>query len=86
MIVLLAIAVFVATACVDFAHGRYIGNFVRGRAHGAARWSSTQIACASVGFVLAVKFTLWLVPFEIAGTYVGTWAATKWDVANRPRG
>lgn len=71
--VALGLMVMIATAAVDFAHARYVRSLVGARRHSAARWSVVQGAASAVGFVLAVKVTLWLIPFELAGLYLGTW-------------
>ncbi len=66
-----------STMAVDFAHARYVVELVAGRRHAAARWSATQGVVSSVGFVLAVKVSLWLLPFEILGLYLGTLLGAK---------
>ncbi len=38
----------------------------------AARWSVVQWAAASVGFVVAVRVSIWLLPFEGLGLWLGT--------------
>jgi hypothetical protein len=44
----------------------------RGPLHIAARWSLVQWGAATVGFVLAVRVTMWLLPFEGLGLWIGT--------------
>lgn len=38
----------------------------------AALWSVGQWSAASVGFVVAVKVSIWYLPFEAAGLAAGT--------------
>lgn len=75
--------VFVCSCLVDFAHARYVQSVhqtsiareyqERQKArHHAAAWSLGQWMSATVGFVVAVKLTLWALPFEAAGLYLGT--------------
>lgn len=71
-LILLAVAVAVATTAVDYAHARYVQALVAGRQHAAARWSVAQWAATSVGFVVAVKYSLLILPAEAVGLYVGT--------------
>jgi O-antigen/teichoic acid export membrane protein len=77
VIVFVGVLVTISTMAVDFAHARYVAELVSGRAHAAARWSAGQGAAATIGFVLAVKVSMWLVPFEILGLYLGTWLGAK---------
>lgn len=73
----LGLAVLVSSAAIDYAHARYVQALGAGRRHGAARWSVVQWAAASVGFVIAVKVSVWLLPFEAAGLYLGTLLAVR---------
>jgi hypothetical protein len=72
MIVVLAILVFTASACLDFAHTRYVQAVQANKAWLAAMWSVLQWMAATVAFVVAVKISLWLLPFEALGLAVGT--------------
>lgn len=72
MIVLLGLVVFVSAAALDFAHTRYVQAVQVADRHRAARWSVVQWTAATVGFVVAVKVSLWILPFEAAGLYAGT--------------
>lgn len=40
--------------------------------HAASRWSVVQWGAATVGFVVAVKVSIWFVPFEGLGLKLGT--------------
>lgn len=83
--VLLAVLVTVTMAMVDFAAARYtiamadvrLGRGVtrpwwRTAKHRASAWSVVQWAAAAVGFVVAVRVSMWLLPFEGLGLYIGT--------------
>lgn len=72
----LAVAVTASMACVDYASARYV-QAVQARRRGAASfWTVAQWAATSVGFVAAVKFTFWLLPFEPLGLFLGSWLGT----------
>ncbi len=77
MIVLLGIVVFFSAMGIDWANTRYVMEVARGRAHKAAFWSVMQWTSSLVGFLIAVKLTLWLLPVECAGLYVGTWLSMR---------
>ena len=74
-----ALLVTVTMAMVDFAHAKYSLAMVevrrggRSYLHQAARWSVVQWGAAAVGFVVAVRVSMWFLPFEAAGLYIGTW-------------
>lgn len=74
----LAVLVTATMAAVDYAHARYsiamqdVRRGVVGALHRAARWSVVQWGAAAVGFVLSVRVTMWLLPFEALGLYLGT--------------
>lgn len=69
----LAALVTIASACIDFASARYFRAMEDKDVHRAARWSVGQWVPAAVGFVVAVKVSMWLLPFEAIGLYLGTW-------------
>lgn len=70
--------VFCAMAMVDFAHTRYVQAVHDRDAELAARWSVVQWGSSIVGFVVAVKVSMWALPFEAAGLYYGTkWALRR---------
>ena len=70
--ILLAILVFTAAVSLDFCHARYVQSVQANRACMAAMWSVLQWSAATVAFVVAVKVSLWLLPFEAIGLAVGT--------------
>src|SRR5260221_10499661 len=69
---LLCLVVFVSSAVIDYAHARCIVAISDCAGHRAARWSITQWAGSTIGFIIAVKVTFWVIPFEAAGLYTGT--------------
>lgn len=69
---LLCFTVFLSATLIDFAHARCVVAIQAGAAHRAAGWSMLQWAGATVGFMIAVKVTFWVLPFEAAGLYAGT--------------
>ncbi len=78
----LALLVTVTMGTVDYAHARYslaMADVRRGEParHRAARWSVVQWAAASVGFVVAVKVSIWFLPMEAVGLYLGTWFGSR---------
>jgi len=72
MTVLLGILVFTAATCLDFCHTRYVRSVQENKAWTAAMWSMLQWSAATVAFVVAVKVSLWLLPFEMLGLGFGT--------------
>lgn len=77
MTILLAIAVFASAAMIDYAHARYARAVTGGRVHAAAIWSVAQWCAGTVGFVIAVRVTMWMLPLEAAGLYTGTFVALR---------
>lgn len=75
--VALGVLIFVASFAIDYAHARYLGAVAAGKSVRAANWSLAQWLAATIGFVVAVKVSLWVLPFEAAGMYAGTLAAIK---------
>jgi hypothetical protein len=72
----------VTMACVDYAHARYnhaladARRGVVGAEHRAGCWSVGAWIPATICFVVAVKVSLWMLPFETIGLYVGSrWGA-----------
>lgn len=74
---LLALAIFAASAAIDYANAKYVLAVGERQRHRAARWSVAQWAAGLFGFIVAVKFTLWLLPAEALGMYVGTFISVK---------
>jgi hypothetical protein len=70
--VLTCAAVFLAAVTIDYSHARCVAALVDGRRVPAALWSVCQWMGATVGFVVAVKLSLWVLPFECLGLFVGT--------------
>jgi hypothetical protein len=77
MMILLAIAVFASAFLIDFAHARYALARDQGDRVRASLWSVAQWCSASVGFAVAVKVSLWYLPFEGAGLFLGTFVAMR---------
>lgn len=87
----LAVLVTMTMAAVDYAHAGYSLAMIEHRKdprkdlrwwhrplHVAARWSVAQWGAAAVGFVVAVRVSMWLLPFEGLGLYLGTtWGGTR---------
>ena len=74
---LLGLLVFVAATCIDYAHARHVQSVMAQQASRAALWSVFQWGAATVGFVIAARITLWVLPFEAAGLYLGTILAVR---------
>lgn len=70
--ILIAIGLFCSSCMIDFAHARYVRANMESRRFHAANWSALQWCAGTVGFVVAIKIGLWLLPCEVAGLYVGT--------------
>lgn len=75
--VLLGLLVFASSAAIDFAHAKYAYAREAGCRWCAAGWSIVQWSAASVGFVVAVRVSLWLLPAEALGLACGTLIAVK---------
>lgn len=71
-LIILGVVVFVSSACIDFANTRYVRAVGDDEANKAALWSILQWVSSLVGFLVAVKITLWMLPVEMLGLYVGT--------------
>jgi hypothetical protein len=69
---MLGVLVFCATCALDYAHTNYVMAVHDRRRYKAAAWSVLQWCAATIGFVVAVKVSLYLLPFEALGLYVGT--------------
>ncbi len=75
--VLIALVVFVTSAAVDYAHAQYARHRDAGRAVVSALWGVGQWAATSVGFVVAVRVSLWYLPCEAIGLATGTFIAVR---------
>lgn len=84
---LLALVVFVATAAVDYLYARYTRALADEgtSAHAKARWSVALGVTSSIGFIVAVKVTLWTLPFEALGWYAGTYCAARGSISRHER-
>ncbi len=69
---LLAIAMFMCAALIDFAYARQTIATTSGRALAAANWRAIAYSFGCFGWLVAIKIGLWLLPFELAGLYLGT--------------
>ncbi len=79
MTVYLFCLVFVSATCLDFCAANYI-MAVEGRsAWKASVWSTLQWFSSAVGFVVAIKVSLWALPAEVlglaTGSYLSVWRA-----------
>lgn len=72
MSVWLFLTVFVSAACLDFCCSNYIMAVEARKAYRAALWSSLQWLAGIVGFLVAVKVSLWALPAEVSGLACGT--------------
>ncbi len=77
VIILLAIAVFFSAAILDYCNTKYVLNVAEGNAVKAGLWSVFQWLSSLVGFLIVVKVTLWLLPVEAIGLFVGTWFSMR---------
>lgn len=68
----LGLLVLASSAAIDFAHTRYVQAVQACRRHRAAAWSVLQWTGGTIGFVVAVKVSFWLLPLEAIGLYLGT--------------
>lgn len=69
---LLCLLVLISATLIDFAHARCVVAIAQRAPYRAAVWSLLQWAGATVGFIVAVKVTFWVLPFEALGLYIGT--------------
>jgi len=70
--ILLAIAMFVCAALIDFAYARQTIATTKGRALVSANWRALSYSLGCFGWLVAVKIGVWLLPFELVGLYMGT--------------
>lgn len=86
MFALLAILVFVSAVLIDVCNTQYVKAVARNQPHQAAVYSVLQWVSSLIGFIIAFKVTLWLLPFEALGLYVGTRLSMDWwDRVKVPR-
>jgi hypothetical protein len=77
MTVLLAILVTCTMMVLDYCHARYTRAMMAGEGLKASFWSVGQWSAASVGFVVAVKVSMWYLPFEALGLFLGTYIGAR---------
>ena len=63
---------FVSAALIDFAYARQTVATITGRALVAANWRALAYSLGCFGWLVAIKIGMWLLPFELAGLYLGT--------------
>lgn len=69
---LLMLLVFVSAVAWDFAIANYNLALKDLKGHAAGLWSIAAYIVGAIGFVLAVKVTLWIMVPEAIGMYIGT--------------
>ncbi len=74
---LLGVTVFVASAFLDYSATRYVQAVGEREPHRAARWSVLQWSASLIGFLVAIKHSLWILPVEAAGLYAGAWLSLR---------
>jgi hypothetical protein len=77
MTALLGLIVFASAITIDFAHARCIVAIGDHAGQRAARWSMVQWTASTIGILVAFKVTLWVLPCEAIGLYVGTLLAVR---------
>jgi len=84
MNIFIALLVTVAMAAVDFCQSQYTNAITRKMDDKprpdtlkAMFWSVGQWGAATVGFVVAVKLSMWYLPFEAAGLALGTFLGAR---------
>jgi hypothetical protein len=83
---LLALGVFAASLSIDFANTRYVRAVTAIRPCTAAGWSLAQWFASLVGFLVAFKITLWMLPFEGLGLACGCWLSLELERRKLARG
>lgn len=74
---LLGLVVFLTSMGVDFAQARYIRALHAREPLRAACWSVAQGCAGTVGLILAIEVTLWLLVWAALGWFVGTWLGAR---------
>lgn len=85
MIALACVLVFCTSVGIAYAHARYAKARDELRPVASACWDVASWAAASVGFIVAVKLSLWSLPFEAAGLFAGTVFVVRRSAAARQR-
>ena len=81
MNVLIALLVTVTMASVYFCDVRYTRALLANRIYQSGLWGVTGWGAATVGFVIAVKLSMYYLPFEACGVFIGI--VTSGKVKNR---
>lgn len=68
----LALAMFMCAALIDFAYARQTIATTNGQAFVSANWRALSYSLGCFGWLVAIKIGVWLLPFELAGLYLGT--------------
>ena len=76
---LLAVAVFLSSMTIDYTNVKYVRAVTEDRAYAAAGWSLAQWTASLLGFLVAVKVTLWLLPAEM----LGLWCGCVWSIRGK---
>jgi hypothetical protein len=77
VIVLLAIAVFLAAAALDALEAYYVRSVADASPHRAAMFSVGMYAIGCVGFFAVLQVSWWLMVPEVAGLYCGSVLAIR---------
>lgn len=72
MTIALALLVFCSAVALDYCATQYVRAVGSSHVNRAAMWSVLQWASSLVGFLVAFKVTLWMLPVEALGLWVGT--------------
>ncbi len=73
----LSVLVFFTSMALDYCHTNFVLAVERRAAYAAALWSVLQWCAGLVGFLVAVKVTLWVLPAEALGLALGTIISIK---------
>lgn len=75
--VILAIALLLSSIAINFAHVRSTLATVAGRRFAAANWGALCYVLGMAGWTIAFTRGMWLLSFELAGFWIGTFVAVK---------
>jgi hypothetical protein len=73
----ICMAVFASAAAYDWANAHYVAAAAEGRPLATANWSAITAAVGLVSLLGILRVSPWLAVPEIAGFYVGTYAAVS---------
>ena len=68
------------------AYARQTIATTNGRALAAANWRAIAYSFGCFGWLVAIKIGLWLLPFELAGLYLGTLVGVGKACEQQPKG